>query len=109
MKRVCTACHAVSDIEGDACPRCGGSTVTLDVWRNLRTHLPPSGTPAIPGASGAPGAPGIATTRPPASKPPARAEGERGDGTAFVLGIFLSFLCFAIAFITVYVVVDWIR
>ncbi|MCC6158832.1 MAG: hypothetical protein IT350_12335 [Deltaproteobacteria bacterium] len=104
MKRVCTACHAVSDIDGDTCPRCGGNAVTLDAWRNLRAQIPPAGAPS----PASPNPTEATTVRLSMSKPSGRGEAERGDGTAFVLGMFLSFLCFAIAFITVYVVIDWI-
>lgn len=104
MKRVCTACHAVSDIDGDTCPRCGGSAVTLDAWRDLRTRVTIPNLQADRPIDPAGPADGVA-----AASNPKPGVAERGDGTAFVLGMFLSFLCFAIVFITVYVVLDWLR
>ena len=84
--KICTNCLTLHE-HGDACPSCGSGLVPLALWQGIN-----KGPPARKDA-------------------PAANEGESAvspggglDGTKFVLGVFLSSLCFFIGFLLAYVV-----
>lgn len=93
MRRICTNCLMLNPIEAERCIHCGGETLHIDEWKKRREIA----QPVAAGRRWGPPPNVVAKADMVLTEEPAR-------GAQVVLGMFLSFLAFAIVFIVAYVI-----